>query len=56
MKAKKTFTCKSVKIGIVEKQSNKYYLDTIDDDGNQQTIATGTLQQILDLTTQIIFI
>jgi hypothetical protein len=56
MKAKKTFTAESIKIGIVKKQPNKYYLDTIDDDGNQQTIATGTLQEILDLTTQIIFI
>ena len=56
MKTEKLYKAKSIKIGLIENENNCYYLDIIDSDNNQQTIASGNLSYVKSYILKIIFI
>ena len=46
MKNEIIYRAKAVKIGKIASEKNCYFLDIIGADGNQQTIATGSLSYV----------
>ncbi len=54
--ATKYYRAKSVKIGLIENSSDFFYIDIIETDGNQQTIASGDYKYVLSFIEKIIFI
>ena len=56
MKNELLYIAKAIKIGKIAKTESDYYIDILEPNGNQQTVATGSLKYVKSYISKIVFV